>query len=179
MDPSMLKDQDYRGAIEALLFVSQTPLEISQICRILNTETELVKKNLELIQDKLSKEKCGFQLFMIDGGYLLQTDERWASLVEKLPGVIQLEKISLAGCEVLALLANQGAMTRMEIERARGVDSSGPVSALCEKGLIESHVKTTAAGQPIEYRLSPSFYTRFGLSERKDLEKLYEKRFLA
>ena len=77
--------------------------------------------------------------------------------------------LSQAALEVLAIIAYNQPVTRAFAEQVRGVDSSGVISTLVEKGLIEEAGRLDLPGKPIAYRTTPLFLRSFGLESLEDL----------
>lgn len=165
------------AGLEAVLFASDRSLTRVQLMEILEISEEEITTTIEQLRDHLVQRAGGFKLYAIAGGYQLLSDERFAKFVEKLPNVAYVEKLSLASCEVLALLAQHRHLTRGEIERVRGVDSSGVLQSLLEKEFISSSVRMQVPGAPHAYQLDHTFYEKFSINERMDLERWYQHRF--
>ena len=81
-------------------------------------------------------------------------------------------KLSSASLETLALVAYQQPVTRSEIERVRGVDSSGVLATLHARGLIEPVARLATVGNPIQYGTTSVFLNHFGLQSLADLPPL-------
>ncbi len=58
------------------------------------------------------------------------------------------------------------------MEQIRGIDSSGVVNTLVEKGLIEEAGRLELPGRPIAYRTTDTFLRCFGLKSIDDLPPL-------
>ena len=80
--------------------------------------------------------------------------------------------LSASALEVLAIIAYKQPVTKTYIEQVRGVDSSGTVNTLQEKGLIEDCGRLDVPGRPILYRTTDGFLRSFGLSSISDLPAL-------
>jgi segregation and condensation protein B len=81
-------------------------------------------------------------------------------------------KLSNAALETLALVAYRQPITRVEIESIRGVDSTGVVSTLIARELIEPRGRRATPGNPVEYGTTPQFLQFFGLASLADLPPL-------
>lgn len=71
--------------------------------------------------------------------------------------------------EVLAIVAYKQPITRSAIDKLRGVDSSGTLSSLLERGLLEVVGKLDLPGRPSQYGVSKKFLTHFGLKSIDEL----------
>ena len=81
--------------------------------------------------------------------------------------------LSAAALEVLAVIADNQPVTRSFIEQVRGVDSSGVVQSLAQKGLIEEAGRLDLPGRPIAFRTTDVFLRSFGLSSLAELPPLH------
>ena len=74
--------------------------------------------------------------------------------------------------EVLAVVAYNQPVTRAFVEQVRGVDSSGVISSLLEKQLVEEAGRLELPGRPIAYQTTDVFLRSFGLESLEDLPVL-------
>ena len=80
-----------------------------------------------------------------------------------------------AALEVLAVVAYNQPVTKAYIEQVRGVDCSGVVNTLCQKGLLEERGRLELPGRPLLYGTTPNFLRCFCLTSLADLPELPEK----
>ena len=76
---------------------------------------------------------------------------------------------------MLAIVAYNKTVTRSFIEQIRGVDCSGPVSNLIQKGLIEEKGRLDLPGRPLVYGTTDRFLRCFSLNSLDDLPDLAEE----
>ena len=72
----------------------------------------------------------------------------------------------------MAVIAYNQPVTRAFIEQVRGVDCSGVVSTLVEKGLIEERGRLELPGRPLLYGTTKTFLRSFSLNDLSDLPPL-------
>ncbi|WP_052354811.1 SMC-Scp complex subunit ScpB [Candidatus Protochlamydia sp. R18] len=168
--------QTIKKVIEALLFTSSDPLPLSKIREITDTLYPLRPKQLRQIIDSLRQEfiahQRAFKLEEIAQGYVLRTHEEYAPYLDILHRQKRTEKISCAATEVLAIVAYRQPITRPQIDAIRGVDSSGILSQLIERQLIEMVGKLEAPGRPSLYGTTKEFLKHYGLKDLGELEKI-------
>jgi segregation and condensation protein B len=83
-------------------------------------------------------------------------------------------RLSSASLETLAIVAYQQPVTRAEIEKIRGVDSSGVLAKLHARALVEPVARLATVGNPIQYGTTADFLNHFGLRSLADLPPLGE-----
>jgi segregation and condensation protein B len=80
--------------------------------------------------------------------------------------------LSQAAFEVLAIIAYNQPITKPYIEQIRGVDCSGVVNTLCQRGLIEEKGRLDVPGRPVLYGTTSDFLRCFSLNSLSDLPEL-------
>jgi segregation and condensation protein B len=162
--------------IEALLFASSEPLSFVKIREATDSYHPLKPKVLRLLIEELQQDyiaqKRAFRLDEIAQGFILQSKEEFNPYIKQLYRNKRTEKLSHASTEVLAIIAYRQPITKPQIEVIRGVDSTGILQNLLERGLIEAVGKMEAPGRPTLYGITKDFLYHFGLKDLKDLPKL-------
>ena len=83
--------------------------------------------------------------------------------------------LSQAAMEVLAIIAYNQPVTRPFVEQVRGVDCSGVMQSLQQKGLIEEKGRMDLPGRPLLYGTTQNFLRCFGVSSIDQLPPLPQK----
>lgn len=168
--------QQVKRIIEALLFASSDPLPFLRIREICDEIHPMKPKQLRDLIEDLREEYISqgraFRLEEIAEGFILRTSEEYGRFIEKLGFTKRQEKLSHPALETLAIIAFRGPVTRPEIDRIRGVDSSGTLQNLLERMLIEPAGKLEAPGRPVLYKVTPHFLKHFGLKGLEELPKI-------
>lgn len=167
--------KEIKRIIEALLFSSSEPLSLSRIKEIIETfyplnSSEELKAIIQELSTEYQREGRAFQLDLIAEGYALRTVADMHPYVEQLLKQKRPDKLSYAVTEVLAIIAYRGPITRPEIEKLRGVDSSSAVASLIERGLIQAMGKKDSPGRPMQYGVAKKFLQHFGLNNLQELK---------
>lgn len=170
------RDREMKRIIEALLFASSEPLSLQKLKEVIQTHYPVrsgeLKKLIETLSQEYENEGHAFQIAEIGGGYLLRTVEEMRPYLDVLHQDRRGDKLSRAATEVLAIIAYRQPITRREMEEIRGVDCSGTVISLMERGLIEPIGRKEAPGRPIQYGVTKQFLQYFGLKDLEDLTNL-------
>lgn len=158
--------------LEAMLFASGDPVEASRLADVLELDVESVTKMLSSLGDSYEERESGLRLIRIDGKYQLCTREEYAQDVRKLLEIKKNTPLSQAAFEVLAIIAYNKSVTKSFIEQIRGVDCSGSISNLVQKGLIEEKGRLDLPGRPLVYGTTDRFLRCFSISSLDDLPDL-------
>lgn len=163
-----------KGAIEALLFVSDEPVSIARIARVLEKDEKSVGAALRQIADDYVTAERGFQLREVAGGWRLYTHPAHHDLIEQYVLSWDTRKLSQAALEALAVVAYHQPVTRQGINAVRGVNSEGVVSSLVEKSLVREVGRDRNQGNAILYGTTRMFLEKFGLKDLGELPPLEE-----
>jgi segregation and condensation protein B len=155
------------AAMEALLFVAPEPVSMSDLRKALQVRQPTLERVIEFLGKSLSEGKRGLRLQRHNDLLRLVTAPETALYIEQLKGAQATQRLSDAALETLALIAYTQPTTRPQIEAIRGVDCSGVVNTLMQRGLVVEMGRLDTVGHPILYGTTLAFLQHFGL-ERPD-----------
>ncbi len=170
-----LTNEQIRAACEAILFASGEPVEAARIAEALELDIEVVTGALWELTRSLDERGSGICLLRLGSKYQLCSRVEYAQQVRSVLDIKKNAPLSPAAFEVLAVVAYNQPVTKAYIEQIRGVDCSGVVSTLCQKGLLEEKGRLDLPGRPLLYGTTPDFLRCFCLSSLADLPELPEK----
>lgn len=169
---------EWARVLEALLFAATEPMEPARLAAILRegpdggqgwpeVKEQDVREELTQLSERLAPR--GLILREVAGGFRIGTAPDLSGWVAKLKGVVRPPRLSPPALETMAVIAYRQPISRAEVEAVRGVDCSGTLDTLVERGIIRITGRSEAPGRPILYGTTPLFLEHFGL---KDLEEL-------
>ena len=158
------------AALEAILFVTDTPVEITSLAEATGLPHTQVKEALDHLRESLSTR--GLRLQWLHERVQLVTAPEHAGSIERFLGLELSSKLSTAALETLAIVAYRQPVTRAEIDAIRGVNSSGTLRTLIQRDLIEEAGRLDTAGNPYLYATTPAFLQHFGLTSLDELPEL-------
>ncbi len=170
----ILKVDEMQAAVEAILFASGEPIEYERIAEALEIEPEYAENLLMNLGASLDERGSGICLVRMDNQFQLCTRSQYA---DKIRAVLEIKKnapLSTAAFEVLAVVAYNQPVTKSFVEQVRGVDCSGVISTLCQKGLIEEKGRLDLPGRPLLYGTTAEFLKCFSVSSLDELPDLPE-----
>ncbi len=160
------------SAFEAVLFSGGEPQSIDRFSQVFDIAPEKVVKVMESLEKKLKEQKSGLELLRLDNTYQLATRVEYADYIKKMFDIRRRTPLSPAALEVLAVVAYNQPVTKSFIEQVRGVDCSGVVTTLVEKGLIEERGRLELPGKPLLYGTTKNFLRCFGINDLSGLPPL-------
>ena len=169
-----MTNEQIRAACEAILFASGEPVEASRIAEALEVETEIVEGALWELSRVLDERESGICLLRLGSKYQLVSRKEYAQEIRNVLDIKKNIPLSPAAFEVLAIVAYNQPVTKAYVEQIRGVDCSGVISTLCQRGLLEERGRLDLPGRPLLYGTTPNFLRCFCLSSLSDLPELPE-----
>ncbi len=161
-----------RSALESLLFVADGPIEAAQLARVLNTPVEVVESHLRGLDEEYRAQERGLRVAERSGRFQMVTTPAAAQLIETFLNLDMTTKLSAPALETLAIVAYRQPVTRAQVEAVRGVDCSGILRSLLQRGLIEEVDRLDAPGRPVLYGVTDLFMHHFGLTSLQELPPL-------
>lgn len=162
-----------KAVIEGLLFLSgEDGLTLTEISKIIEKDEEEVKLLIKELYNDYSNTDRGIQIEFLGNHFKLTTKKEHKDYYKKLTFEEENSPLSNSALEVLAIIAYNSPITRVNIDNIRGVNSSYAVRKLLIKGLIEEVGRSDAPGRPRLYNVTPKFLDYFGLGSIDELPKL-------
>jgi len=171
----MNQDQSsLKSILEAILLVADFPIGLKRLSRLFpEFDRAAIKATLEEIQAEYDRERRGFVLKKVAGGFRLQTRRDLKSWVLRLKRSSPV-RLSRAALETLAIVAYRQPVTRAEVESIRGVDATGTLHFLLDRKIIKISGRKEVPGRPLLYRTTRHFLEIFELNDLSDLPSFSE-----
>ena len=167
-----------KAVLEGLLFVvGEDGLTLDQIEEVLELKEEEVKELVNELKHSYESEDRGLRIDFLGNRLKLTTKFEHREYYQKLLENPETNALSQAALETLAIIAYNEPITRMQIDKLRGVGSSQMIRKLVAKGLVKESGRSDLPGRPILYETTNDFLDYFGLSNIKelpDMEKYIE-----
>lgn len=166
--------------LEAVLFLSNEPLTIKKLQEICDVGTQDIVFSLKKMRLSLESEERGLILLDTAAGFRLGTKPELAAFMEKLWEEEQHSSslLSQAALEALAIIAVKQPVTRIEIEKIRGVSAEKVLENLLKRGLIRISGRKEGLGRPHLFVTTELFLEYFGLKDPHEVENLLEQKEL-
>ena len=156
--------------IESLLFVSQEPVAVNRLSKILDLSEGRIEQALGDLT--VEYQGRGLRLQRSNGAVQLVTAPESGAFIEKFLGLQPDGRLSTAALETLAIVAYRQPITRAAIEAARGVNSDRALSTLQSRGLIAEVGRLETVGRPVLFGTTFEFLQQVGLERIEDLPPL-------
>ncbi len=165
-----LKEQEqYEAIIEAVLFTMGEAVEAEKLALATDLDVMTVRIIMASMMEKYENSNRGVIIIELDGAYQMCTKkEYYENLIKvaKAPKKYQLTDVLL---ETLSIIAYKQPITKLEVEKIRGVSSDHAVNRLVEFGLVEECGRLDAPGRPMLFGTTTEFLRVFGVQSLDEL----------
>lgn len=160
------------SAIEAILFTMGDSVELGKIASAIEHDEETTRKIVHQMMDKYQAEDRGIQIVELEDSFQLCTKKQnydYLIRIAKQPRRYVLTDVLL---ETLSIIAYKQPVTKLEVEKIRGVKSDHAVNKLVEYNLACEVGRLDAPGKPILFGTTEEFLRRFSIQSVDDLPVL-------
>ena len=157
------------AAIEAVLFTMGDSVEASRLAQALELPEEELHGIIAQMMSAYEEEDRGIRIIRLENSYQLCTKKEYYDTlirIARIPRKISLTDVLL---ETLAIVAYKQPVTKLEIEKIRGVKSDHAVNKLVEYELVAEIGRKDAPGRPILFGTTENFLRHFGVDSVDDL----------
>lgn len=169
-----IRQKEEENQVEALLFSLGRSVSVEEIAICLNMGKEGAILAAERLRARYEERQEGLLIKKLEDRYqMVSHPKTYEGLIRvvKSPRKPVLSDVAL---ETLSIIAYCQPITKVEIERIRGVKSDHAVNRLVEYGLIEEVGRLDAPGRPMLFATTEEFLNRFGVDSLKELPDLPE-----
>ena len=165
------------AAIEAILFSMGDSVEIKKVASVIGRTVEDTQKLLDTMKESYDNDSLrGVTLTFLEGNVqMCSKSEMFEHIVKiaKAPKNYSLTDVIL---ETLSIIAYKQPVTRLEIEKIRGVSCDHAVNKLLELNLIQELGRLDAPGRPLLFGTTEQFLRSFGVSSLDELPDVSPER---
>ena len=164
-----MSKKEMEAVIEAILFTMGESVEASRIAKVIEQDTETTKKIIRNMMVQYEEEGRGIRIIELEDSFQMCTKkEMYESLIKiaKQPRRYVLTDVVL---ETLSIIAYKQPITKIEIERIRGVKSDHAVNKLIEYNLVAEVGRMDTPGRPILFGTTEEFLRRFSVQSVDEL----------
>ena len=163
-----------QGIIESILFTFGEAVELKKIASVIECDEATTRKIIHTLMESYNTQEHGIKIIELGDAYQMCTKPEtydYLIRVAKQPKKISLSDVQL---ETLSIVAYRQPVTKLEIEKIRGVNSNHAMNKLVEIGLVEEVGRLDAPGKPLLFGTTEEFFRRFGIQSLDELPTIGE-----
>lgn len=164
--------REAEAAIEAILFAMGDSVETEKIAKAIEQDKETTRKMIYHMMDRYKAQDRGIEIVELEDAFQLCTkNEMYEYLIRvaRQPRKLALTDVVL---ETLSIIAYKQPITKLEIEKIRGVKCDHAVNKLVEYDLVKELGRLDAPGRPLLFGTTEEFLRHFGVHSLDDLPEL-------
>nr|WP_280633793.1 SMC-Scp complex subunit ScpB [Nocardioides sp. 503] len=162
---------ELRPALEAVLMVSDQPLDDVSLASTVGYPAAEVSAALHELAAEYTEQGRGFELRNVAGGWRFYSRDEYAAVVEAFVLEGQQARLTQAALETLAVVAYKQPVSRARVSAIRGVNVDGVMRTLLSRGLVEEAGQDGETGANL-FRTTSYFLERIGVTSVDDLPEL-------
>lgn len=155
--------------IEAVLFTMGEAVEIKKIALAIDHDEKTTKKIMLNFMDKFNSKERGIKIIEIENSFQMCTKPEMYEYLIRVVSQPKRHELTEVILETLSIIAYKQPVTRLEIEKIRGVKSDHSVNKLLEYNLIEEVGRMDAPGRPLLFGTTDEFLRQFGVKSIDEL----------
>lgn len=170
-EQSMLELDEKReeAIVEAVLFTMGKSVELRQLTAALGTDTERAEAAVRRLQSRYEAEERGVQITQLEDSWQMATRAEYYENLIRVAATPKKQVLTDVVLETLSIIAYKQPITKIEIEKIRGVKSDHAVNKLIEYNLVYEVGRLDVPGRPALFATTEEFLRRFGVGSTKDL----------
>ena len=164
-----LDEKREEAIVEAVLFTMGKSVELRQLAAALGTDTERAEAAVRRLQSRYEAEKRGMQITQLEDSWQMATRAEYYENLIRVAATPKKQILTDVVLETLSIISYKQPITKLEIEKIRGVKSDHAVNKLIEYNLVYEVGRLDVPGRPALFATTEEFLRRFGVGSTKEL----------
>lgn len=157
------------GIIESILFTMGDSVEVGKIAKAIEQDVDTTRKLIHRMMDKYESEDRGVRIIELEDSFQMCTKKETYEYLIRVATQPKKHALTDILLETLSIIAYKQPVTKLEIEKIRGVKSDHAVNKLVEYNLVCERGRLDAPGKPILFGTTEEFLRRFSIPSLDDL----------
>ncbi len=161
-----------KSAIEAILFSFGESVEIDKIAKALELDKEIAQEYVHELMQDYEQDERGIRIIELENAYQMCSAQEYYEYLIKIKEQPKKHVLTDVLLETLSIIAYKQPITRVEIEKIRGVSCDHAVNRLVEYNLVQELGRLDAPGRPLLFGTTEEFLRSFGVNSIDELPTL-------
>lgn len=167
-----MENHKKEAIIEAILFAMGEAVELSKLADAIDENVETTKKIIAGMVERYQEEDRGVTLVEFNTAIQMCTKAEMYEYLLKVAKSPRKYALSETLLETLSIIAYKQPVTKMDIERIRGVNCDHAVNRLVEYEFVTELGRMDAPGRPLLFGTTEQFLRSFGVKSIEELPEL-------
>lgn len=162
------------AVIEAVLFTMGESVEVEKLAAAIEHDVDTTTKIVHNMMDKYQAENRGIKIIELENAFQMCTKPEYYEELIKVASQPRKYVLTDVLLETLSIIAYKQPITKLEIEKIRGVNCEHAVNKLVEYGLAKEVGRLDAPGRPMLFGTTEEFLRSFGVQSIEELPVISE-----
>ena len=158
--------------VEAVLFTMGKSVDVRQLAAALGRDVESAKDAAARLKERYEREQRGMQIIELEDSFQMCTRAKYYENLIQVASAPKKQVLTDVVLETLSIIAYKQPITKLEIEKIRGVKSDHAVNRLIEYNLVYEVGRLDAPGRPALFATTEEFLRRFGVGSTEQLPEI-------
>ncbi len=171
-----MNHEELKSNIESLLFISSRPMDKKEIAKNMGQKIDDLEEIFKELIEEYKKPDRGINIINNNQSLQMVTNPENSQCVQKFLKTEICQELTPASLETLSIIAYRGPLTKLDLEKIRGVNCSIIIRHLLIKGLITEKVVNGARVNEEQmdydnniYSVSLDFIKHLGINDIQEL----------
>lgn len=164
--------EEQERVVEAVLFTMGQSVEVGRLAAAMGQNEDCARKAAVRLKKRYDEERKGLQILELENAFQMCTRAEYYPHLIRVAAAPKRQVLTDVVLETLSIIAYQQPITKLEIEKIRGVKSDHAVNKLVEYNLVCEVGRLDAPGRPMLFATTEEFLRRFGIGTTEDLPGL-------
>lgn len=161
-----------KAVLESILFTMGESVEVDRLSAVIEEDKKTTKAILLEMKEEYEQRQGGISLIELEDSFQMCTRADMYEYLIKIAKTPRKYVLTDTLLETLSIVAYKQPITRLEIEKIRGVSCDHAVNRLVEFGLIAEVGRLDAPGRPLLFGTTEEFLRSFGVKSLEELPEL-------
>lgn len=166
---SSKEEKTWEAVIEAVLFTMGNSVELSRLAAAIGQDEATAREAVLRLMKRYDTGKRGLQIIELENSFQMCTRSEYYENLIRVASAPKKQVLTEVVLETLSIIAYKQPVTKLEIEKIRGVKSDHAVNKLVEYNLVYEVGRLDAPGRPALFATTEEFLRRFGIGSTQNL----------
>lgn len=166
---STKEEKTWEAVIEAVLFTMGNSVDISRLAAAIGQDEATAREAVLRLMKRYDTGKRGMQIIELENSFQMCTRSEYYENLIRVASAPKKQVLTEVVLETLSIIAYKQPVTKLEIEKIRGVKSDHAVNKLVEYNLVYEVGRLDAPGRPALFATTEEFLRRFGIGSTQNL----------
>jgi segregation and condensation protein B len=166
---STKEEKTWEAVIEAVLFTMGNSVELGRLAAAIGQDEKTAREIVSRLMKRYDTGKRGMQIIELEDSFQMCTRSEYYENLIRVASTPKKQVLTEVVLETLSIIAYKQPVTKLEIEKIRGVKSDHAVNKLVEYNLVYEVGRMDAPGRPALFATTEEFLRRFGIGSTQNL----------